>query len=129
LHMNEIEMDERDIARLLSVGRVAFGALMILAPRRAARLWTGENEDSAISAMAVRGLGARDLAIGMGTLVALEEDGGVAGWLRAGVVSDAGDALAVLSNFGRLRGLRRWALLATSCTAVYAGLKVADGLS
>ena len=124
--MNQTDLDEKDIARLLSIGRVAFGALMVLAPRRAARLWTGESEESAISAMAVRGLGARDLAIGMGTL---EEDGDVAGWLRAGMVSDAGDALGVLSNFGKLRGLRPWALLATSCTAVYAGMKAADGLS
>lgn len=127
--MNEIDLDERDIARFLSLGRVAFGAFMVLAPRRAARLWTGENDESAISAMAVRGLGARDMAIGMGALVALEEDGDVAGWMRAGAISDAGDALAVLSNFGKMRGLRRWALLATSCTAVYAGMKAADGLS
>src|SRR5919106_2583500 len=127
--MNQTDLDEKDIARLLSIGRVAFGALMVLAPRRAARLWTGESEESAISAMAVRGLGARDLAIGMGTLVALEDDGDVAGWLRAGMVSDAGDALGVLSNFGKLRGLRPWALLATSCTAIYAGMKAADGLS
>lgn len=126
--MNELDLDQRDIARLLSVGRVAFGAFMVLAPRRAARIWTGETEDSAISAMAVRGLGARDVAIGMGTLVALEEDGDVAGWLQAGIVSDAGDALGVFSNFGRLGGLRRWALLATSCTAVYAGKKVVDSL-
>jgi hypothetical protein len=126
--MNDLDLDEKDVARLLSVGRITVGALMVLAPRRAARLWTGEDEGSAISALAVRGLGARDLAIGMGTLIALEDDGDVSGWLRAGIVSDAGDALGVLSNFGKLGGLRRWALLATSCTAVYAGVKAADAL-
>jgi hypothetical protein len=126
--MNELDLDDGDLARLLSVGRVVAGGLLFIAPRRAARAWTGENEDSAISVMAVRGLGARDMAIGMGTLVAIERGGDVGGWLRAGAASDATDALSVLAHFGRLPDIRRWLLGATACGAAYIGWSVAARL-
>jgi hypothetical protein len=126
--MNELDLDDRDIARLLSVGRVVAGGLLLVAPRLAARAWTGEELDSSVSAMAVRGLGARDMAIGMGTLAALEHGGDIGGWLRAGAVSDATDAFSVLSHFGRLPGIRRWVLAATACGAAYVGWTAAARL-
>jgi hypothetical protein len=109
------------VARLLSIGRIAIGGLLFVAPRRAARAWTTESNGSAISALAVRGLGARDVAIGMGTLAALEGGGDSSRWLKAGAAADATDALSVLVNFGRLPGLRRTLLLASSAAAAYLG--------
>jgi hypothetical protein len=114
-------LEGRDVARLLSLGRIAIGGLLFVAPRWAARAWTGESDGTAISAMAVRGLGARDLAIGVGTLFALEEGGHPSSWLQAGAAADATDALSVMVNLGRLPALRGTLLLASSAAAAYLG--------
>lgn len=85
--------DEKEIARTISILRCAAGAMMLMAPRRAARGWTGIDNNTVPTRMAMRGLGARDLAIGMGTLFALSHKGPVRGWVEAGMLSDGADAL------------------------------------
>lgn len=90
-------MDERDQARVLGLMRAAIGAACLLWPRRMTRLWTGEAA-TATGAMALRGLGGRDLALGVGLLRALEEEGHVARWLEAGAIADASDGLAAMAN-------------------------------
>ena len=123
-----MEGDERDLARLLGLGRMAIGATMLLMPRQAVKRYMGEADPSWTAAMAMRGLGARDIALGTGLMVALEEDGDVARWLEAGAISDAGDFLATLSNFRQLPTLRRFLWLLTAGGATYAGLKLAGAL-
>jgi len=123
-----MDSDERDLARLLGLGRMVIGATMLLMPRQAVKRYMGEEEPSWTAAMAMRGLGARDIALGTGLMVALEEDGDVARWLEAGAVSDAGDFLATLSNFRELPSLRRFLWLLTAGSATYLGLKLAGAL-
>ena len=123
-----MDSDERDLARLLGLGRMAIGATMLLMPRQAVKRYMGEEEPSWTAAMAMRGLGARDIALGTGLMVALEEDGDVARWLEAGAISDAGDFLATLSNFRELPTLRRFLWLLTAGSSTYLGLKLAGAL-
>jgi hypothetical protein len=123
-----MDMDERDVARLLGLGRTVLGGTMVLMPRKAVRGYMGENEVSFSAALSMRGLGARDIALGTGLLVALEDDGDVARWLEAGAIADAGDFLATLANFREMPTLRRLLWLATAGTATYLGLKVAGSL-
>lgn len=126
--MQRSDLDDRDLARLLGLGRVLFGAAALVAPRSAVRIWTGEGEGSTTLPMAVRGMGARDLAIGMGTLVALENDGSVSRWLEAGAVADAADAFATMTSWRKLPGLRRMGLLALEVAAAWIALDVASSL-
>jgi hypothetical protein len=55
-----------------------------------------------------RALGARDAALGLGTLLAQRHGGPVRGWLEGSALADAGDAIATLigwsarPRFGRL---------------------------
>jgi hypothetical protein len=42
------------------------------------------------------GLGARDVALALGTLRALSSRRGTAAWLRAGILADGGDLFATL---------------------------------
>ncbi len=124
--MNDV--DNKDLARMLSFGRIVIGFGAFLAPRRFGRAWTGDSTEETASALAVRGLGARDVALGVGTLLALEGDGPVRGWLEAQAFADASDAFSTLSNFGDLPVLRRWALLAIEVGAAYVGVKLANEL-
>jgi hypothetical protein len=123
-----MEMEDRELARMLGFGRMVIGATMVLAPRKAARGYMGDELASFSTHMAVRGMGARDIALGMGLLVALDNDGDVPRWLEAGALADAGDFLSALANFRELPALRRLAWLATAGSATFLGLKLAGSL-
>ena len=81
----------------LSIGRAAAGVSMVARPRM---LPTSLGVDSAAAvrtAWVTQMLGAREIALGLGTLVASRgsDRRGARLWLYAGLLSDAVDALAV----------------------------------
>jgi hypothetical protein len=86
-------MEQRDLAVNLGRGRIAFGVASILAPGILGRTMTGS--DGAMR-LFLRMVGARDLALGLGLLVALDRDAPARGWLEASAVVDAIDAGAFL---------------------------------
>jgi hypothetical protein len=100
----------------------------VVAPKWATRKWIGESSDSAAGLMSARGLGGRDLAIGFGTLWALQKGEPVRAWVQAGAISDATDALAVMSSFGRLPKLRRLVYLGSALGAAALGFYLAGEL-
>jgi hypothetical protein len=86
-------------ARALATGRIAVGLGLFLAPRRLSRTWLGDDAEGRFVPAVVRGVGARDVAIGVGTLVALRGDELTAEadrWIEAGIVGDLGDAAGTL---------------------------------
>lgn len=88
-------MDPRLVARVLAGARALIGAALVVAPGAAGRGWIGSDADRPGTEVALRGLGARDLAIGLGTLEALEAGRPVRRWLEAGALADLGDATAM----------------------------------
>ncbi len=124
--VGDLDLDERELVQILSFIRLGIGVGFFLLPRRLGRWWTGEEEISTTSKMALRSLGGRDAAIALGTLIALENGGNVRGWLEAGAVSDASDAVSTLTNWGDLPPLRRLLGLASSVSAVTMGLNLAQ---
>lgn len=88
-------MDARTLTRLMAATRVGIGLALFAAPRTAARRWLGQDLPPAAGLLA-RGLGARDLALGMGQLVALDRDGDLDPWMDAGIAADAADAVAAV---------------------------------
>lgn len=96
-------MDARTLARGQAVGRIGIGALMTVAPRLVATIWLGRNGARAASRVPVAAQGARDLAIGVGVVTALES-GGVRPWLLAGAFADVVDMLATLRHRSDLPG-------------------------
>ncbi|MCU1489608.1 MAG: hypothetical protein JWM85_1013 [Acidimicrobiaceae bacterium] len=67
-----------------------------------------------------RALGGRDLALGLGALLAAQHDAPLRGWVEAGLLSDTGDTLATLLAFKKLPRFTRWLILATTLGAVAA---------
>jgi hypothetical protein len=80
-----------------AVGRAAFGAALIARPERVGRGWLGEVVDQPATQAAIRGLGARDLALSAGALAALARETGVRAWLLAAVASDLADITAAVA--------------------------------
>lgn len=93
--LDEDHVDARLLTRLLACSRIGIGLALFAAPRTAARLWLG-HEVSAGAGLLARGLGARDLALGVGQLVALDADRDVDPWMDAAIAADTADAAAAL---------------------------------
>ena len=102
------DFSDEDLARGLGWLRVIAGFVLFLVPRLGTRTWTGEHAEDAPTSLAVRGMGVRDIAIGAGLLTAMERGAPVRGWLEAGAMVDAGDALGTLFSWrglGKPRGV------------------------
>ena len=89
-------MEARGIAVSVAWGRIAIGAVSLLAPGFVGRAMTGRDGSGGGTRLFARMVGARDLALGLGVLVALERGAPVRGWLEASAVVDGIDAAAGL---------------------------------
>lgn len=115
-------MSPRSITALLAFGRTAIGAALFAAPEQAARGWLGDVVDDERAQAAIRGLGARDVAIGLGTLAALSRGRSANRWLEAGIIADGADATAALLAKDKLASTSVMTTLAIAGGAALAGL-------
>ena len=89
-------MERRDLAVSLARGRIAIGVVSLLAPELVGRTIAGRTGSEGGTRLFVRMVGARDLGLGLGVLVALDRSAPVRGWLEASAVVDGLDAAACL---------------------------------
>jgi hypothetical protein len=89
-------MEPRELAVAQARGRIAVGAAFLLAPGLAGRTWVGADAARSSAKLLARAFGARDLAIGLGVVIAIDRGAPVRGWLEASALSDAADAMATL---------------------------------
>lgn len=121
-------MEDRDLARMLAWGRIGIGAALTLMPSTVVRAWMGHTQASFPTNMLGKGLGVRDLAIGIGVLTTLESGGNVKPWLMASAAADAGDAAGTLGSWRELGGLRALGLLVVEVGAAVIGFSLAESL-
>jgi hypothetical protein len=117
----------RILAGGLSVNRVGFGLVYLLAPARGGQGWIGQVARDPATQVFVRGHGARDIALGGGAIVALlRGDGRVArGWMTAQAIADGSDVYATLVSRPRLPSRAfRFALVMTSVSTAVAAASV-----
>ena len=119
-------MDKKETARLLGFVRFVIGAFLFLFPGWSARMWLGRENDSDAMRMAVRGLGGRDMAIGLGIVSAIENDEPAGGWLAASAAADASDALGTLVHGGTLPVGKRFVAFAIEAGAAVIGFQLAS---
>ena len=102
-------------------GRIAIGITALVAPSVPLRPWVGRDFAWQPRAkLLARSLGARDLALGIGVILALRHDGPVRGWVEGSGVADAGDCLSTLLAFGKLPKSGRWLVLLSAAGAAAA---------
>ncbi len=111
--------------RAVAAGRVAIGLTALVWPSALARPWVGEAADELGARVFGRALGARDLALGLGALAALQGPdtgaGSASAWLAAGALSDALDVVASVSSWRELPWTGRWLVVASAGGAALAG--------
>jgi hypothetical protein len=83
------------IARFVAAGRIGFGVALIVAPERATSLWLGSDAGRPGARVLTRGLGARDVALGVGALAAADFQ--LQPWVAGAVVADTADLVATVA--------------------------------
>ena len=84
-------MDPRDMALALARGRIALGAAALAAPGLAGRLMFGRDGSRPGTRLLARMVGGRDVALGLGVVIALDRGAPVRGWLEACALADGVD--------------------------------------
>lgn len=84
-------MEARDIAIALARGRIALGVSALAAPGLACRAMFGREGSRPGMRAFARMLGGRDLALGLGVVIALDRGAPVRGWLEACALADGVD--------------------------------------
>jgi hypothetical protein len=113
----------RQGATAVAAGRVALGVTALIWPSVPARPWVGAAADGVAARVFGRALGARDLALGLGALAALQGPGAgsARAWVAAGALSDALDVVASVSSWDELPRFTRWLVAASAGGAALAG--------
>lgn len=111
----------RQLAASVAWGRIGLGVTAVLTPSVPLRPWVGrEIAWRPRAKLLARALGFRDIALGLGVVMALRQDAPVRGWVEGGGLADAGDLVATLLAFGTLPKFGRWVVLASAAGAVAA---------
>jgi len=116
-------------ARAVAAGRVALVLTALAWPSVPARPWVGAAADDLAARVFGRALGARDIALGLGALTALQrpaaEPGSACAWVAAGALSDALDVAASLSSWRELPRTGRWLVAGSAGGAALVGAAAA----
>ncbi|MGI9080844.1 MAG: hypothetical protein ACR2FZ_01010 [Thermoleophilaceae bacterium] len=112
----------RTLTTAFALGRLAFGAALLASPARVASGWLGADAERAPVQIAIRGVGARDIALSAGTLATLNDAEALRRWLAGAILADLGDVVSTLLTPGSvLPGNARWGTVALGGGSALAG--------
>jgi hypothetical protein len=106
-------------------GRLAFGAALLGAPGRVGSSWLGPDAQKAPVHVALRGLGARDIALAGGAAWAAVSDGSLRPWLVGTAAGDVADVAATLAAGSSLSARARLGTVALAGASALAGAALA----
>jgi hypothetical protein len=121
-------MEPRDLALAHARGRMLVGAAFVLAPGLAGRLWIGADSAERSVKVLARAFGVRDLALGLGVVIAIDRGAPVRGWLEGGVLSDSVDVCATLLAGDSIPANVRRGALALGAGSALLGVALARAL-
>jgi hypothetical protein len=119
-------MDAARLARLVAVGRIGFGIALVAAPERVTSPWLGKDSGHVGTQVVTRGLGARDVALGVGALTAQSSQLGP--WVVAAIAADAADLCGTLAAGDALPRAGRTLVSAVASAGVILGAISLAGL-
>ena len=108
--------------------RVGLGVTALAVPRAAGGFWVGSAASTPAGAVFGRALGARDVALGAGTLDAVRSGAPVRTWVLTAGFADALDALATVRARPALPAGRRDLVVAASAGSAVLAALLAAGL-
>ncbi len=113
------------LIRAFAFARIAFGAGLIGAPEKVGGAWIGDDAARDPVKIAIRGLGARDIALSAGALAFAGDGDRVRPWLLATAACDCVDVAATLAGGERLPENARAGTVALAGVSAVIGLALA----
>jgi hypothetical protein len=114
--------------RAFAIARIAIGAGLIVTPRVVLGRFLGRESASVGAQWLGRGMGGRDIALGLGLLFAVRRGAPVRGWLEAGMLADSTDAVASLLAARDLPGPTGLLMAGAAVGGVVAGRRLVTSL-
>src|SRR5918911_635633 len=84
-------MEPEQMARGVAIGRIVFGVGFVTMPGWTGRVWIGRDADRPRVKLLTQAIGARDLTMGLGALLAISNGGPARGWFEAISLTDVFD--------------------------------------
>jgi len=110
------------LVTLYGIGRLAFGGGAVLAPSAMGRGLAGPGGATPDAQAFLRGIGAREIGIGLGLLGAARAHRRIRPWLIAGVLADAGDIAGIAGAWQHMKPSKRSPGVTLAGVATAAGL-------
>jgi hypothetical protein len=118
------------MARSVAGARIVFGLAFMTMPGWTGRVWIGADAERPAVRVLTQAIGARDLAMGVGAVIAMRGDGPARGWFEAISLTDVLDFVCGLAAGDRIPPASRAAVLAlaggSAAQAAYAATGVDD---
>ena len=119
----------RRVAFALAGARALLGIGALVSPGLPAAPWVGRDESTRASVrLFARALGGRDLALGLGCLLALRSSRNSRSWVEAGALADLVDTAATLLAFSSLPRRSRYLILAVTIGSAFSGAAIAPSI-
>ena len=106
---------------LYTIARIIFGLAALAAPKTVGRLLAGDGGALPDATAFLRGMGGRELGIGLGLANAIHDSGNVRPGLIAGLLADISDVAGIASAWPHMPPAKRWQGLAMAGGAAIVG--------
>jgi hypothetical protein len=93
---------------LYAIGRLLFGAAALTAPAPAGRALAGDGGAAPDAQAFLRGMGAREIGLGLGLLAMIRAGGPTRPWIIAGLLADSGDIAGIVGAWRHMPPAKRW---------------------
>jgi hypothetical protein len=99
---------------LYATGRILFGVAALVAPGTAGRILAGDGGAEPDAQAFLRGMGGREIGLGLGLLAMLRADGPVKPWLVAALLADSSDVTGIVGAWRHMAPSKRLLGLGTA---------------
>jgi hypothetical protein len=123
-----IEHPRETVGAVRNWRRIAFGIASLAAPALTGRTLAGPGGALPDAQAFLRGMGAREIGLGLGLLAAMRSGAPVRRWVVAGLLADAGDLAGIAGAWQQMPPAKRWAGLGTAGAAAASGVGVLASL-
>jgi hypothetical protein len=106
---------------LYAIGRILFGVAALAAPGIAGRILAGDGGGAPDAQAFLRGMGGREIGLGLGLLAMIRAHGPVQPWLIAAVLADSSDITGIAGAWPHMAPSKRWLGLGTAGGAAAIG--------
>ena len=91
-----------------AISRTLLGVAALTAPAAAGRAIAGAGGAEPDAQAFLRGMGGREIGLGLGLLATMQAKGPVRPWLIAGVLADCGDIAGIAGAWRHMPPAKRW---------------------